>query len=286
MVLSDMKNYKKMISIGRPIDLGYFSNRYVVALSAITFVIYLLYGLFFVTQDISSIETYQIPLKAAIISFLAWAIGREFHPDDPLTAMVAQLITSLSFIFLFPNFIPSGMALFLILLCSRTTLLSSSKELTILDHLAVIGLAVFVGLSTQNWIYPMIATAAYSVNAYLRSDIRSVMGTVGMSFFTLFVWNRYGSIMYIHDISMLLKILAVVMLLLAILAVFFPKQIVTSRNDDNTEALKAERVIATQLVIIFATVLLANFASQEGLQTTVALFPVLSAFPLVRWFNQ
>ncbi len=118
---------QQIISLGRSLDPGYWTNKMVIAASVIAGVGAGTYGGF---TGIGAKGIAVLAFGALFSVFLPWALARELDPDNEKAALVAMPCGSASFAIWGIHVIIGGLAL---LLCLRITNKSTGNQVTYMD---------------------------------------------------------------------------------------------------------------------------------------------------------
>ena len=122
-------------ALGRPLDPRYLSNSIAVMGAGITFLFFLGYNL------VASEPLATSAFGAGITVFLAWAIGRELHPDRNSAAYVAMAVAFFSVLYLEP----SPMLAFGVLIATRLITGTVGLGVGRLDLIFVVGFGALMG---------------------------------------------------------------------------------------------------------------------------------------------
>lgn len=113
------------------------------------------------------------PLRVALVSmlvgFAAWALTRELAPDDNAAAFLALALAWLAYLFFgTDSVLLTFVALFLVRIVNRSTGLPARP----LDTLAVLALSTWAAISLEHPLIPLLAAAAFALNATLDNPQR------------------------------------------------------------------------------------------------------------------
>ena len=136
-------------TLGRPIDLGYPTNRAIAVLAAFVFVSRLGVGL---AHGDGAWSALLLALQTAGAVFLAWALGRETDPDRPVSAFFAAAGALTSTILLGP---PHFLLIFWFLLSLRIVNRSTGLPPGALDFGAFYGIKLWLG-AAAHWTVPLL----------------------------------------------------------------------------------------------------------------------------------
>lgn len=127
--------------VGRPMDLSYRSNRFVIGLAVMTLVAAVVIWL---TSDDSGV------LWAPLHTFFVWALGREIDPDHDSTALIAGLIAGVWALAGLP--VLGVLAVVGILLAARLVVNSTGRRPLVSDLIGLGVLATAVSFTTAGWV--------------------------------------------------------------------------------------------------------------------------------------
>ena len=149
-----------LTSIGRPLDLRYPSNRFVVAAA-------LLAGAAWAGWELAARGGVGAAAARGAVAgaavFLAWALGRELDPDRAWTAGVAAVVTA----GLVGVWRPSLLVLFSALLAVRVSARSTGRAPGPIDLAVVVGLAWWVSVSGPGLPFGLALAAALAADRFL-----------------------------------------------------------------------------------------------------------------------
>lgn len=142
------------VTLGRPIDFAYKSNRYAVvgmfAAGALAF------GYEFLFNDNADLLG---ALGGAIAAFLGWALGRELDPDHDWTAFLAMVFATAMAIWMVPALLLTGVAL----LGLRALVGTVRNHLTWIDNLLLTAAAGYAATTAEGWAVAGIVVVAVFV---------------------------------------------------------------------------------------------------------------------------
>jgi hypothetical protein len=162
---------KPKSGIGRPLDLTYPSNVFVLA---VTPAVGALAGLIKLLIGDGFGEAVRNGFFASGTAFLAWAIGREIDPDRPLSAGIAAVAAPA----LLPIGDPSLAALFAVLLAARILVRSTGLAPGPVDLLVVVGAAAYVATRRGGLPVALVLAVAVAADRALPGGarVRSAVG--------------------------------------------------------------------------------------------------------------
>lgn len=153
-------------SIGRPLDPSWPSNKAVLVLLPLT----ALLGAYLAWLDgAAPLGMLLRGLQFALLMFVAWALGREFDPDDPSAAFVGLglgLLVGMAI----PDagLLTAFATLGLVRMVNRSTGLAARKS----DSVVLMLLAIAVIYTTGNPLFGGVAALAFILDGSLRDPLR------------------------------------------------------------------------------------------------------------------
>lgn len=232
-----------MFTLGRKIDINYPTNRLIVILSLIVTVIG--WG---ITGEILS------GLSMGGGTFLTWALTREVDPSHEYSAF---LCVALSLLNLFYYERIQLLVIFWILLMMRLVNGMTGKSLTPLDIFSVLGMTLYLSLTSQNSIYllPFIVAMALVLIFEKKKTLALIGGGISLLAFITqsFVLNHLS--LSPMAISKPVNI-AVIILMVAsfIVWVFLSKNQV---KDDFGNIINRAKILSSQ--VIFSLILISTY---------------------------
>jgi hypothetical protein len=167
-----MMDLHRLISIGRPIDRAYATNR---AIAGLTLVVAI--GGFAVRRWTGSgpLAAFGWSLIGAAGFFLAWAVARELDPDHDLSAFAAAALSLPAAIVLGPPDVAAVVLVLLLLRVVNRTVGPAARPLDTLGILAFVGVAVWRG----HLALAALSVAALLLDALLRPPHRLHLAAAG-----------------------------------------------------------------------------------------------------------
>ena len=213
-----------LTSIGRPIDLKYPSNRYMVILLAPSAVLAVLLGLW---QGGSWADVLAFALATALAAFGGWALGRELDPDDQVAAFVALVLAVLVMLIMGAG---RGGGLFLVLFATlglvRQVNRTTGLEARLSDSLILLALTLWVMYGTDNPLFGLVAGLSFTLDGSLGKPLRRQWVFAILSF--------GGTVVYMIDHDLGLSVYSTPdsfpQWLAALVAVVFALNILSTRN--------------------------------------------------------
>ena len=265
---------QKLFTLGRPLDLKYPSNAFIIFFAAASF---LGFGLASVFSGGSALDSLAFGFRVFLSVFLAWAIGREIDPDQSLTAALAAVgqVVVIWFIDV-PSLLLSFWALFTFRVLNRTTGLKAGYGDTVLAT----AISAWVGYQLS-WVIPAAAAAVFLADSFLKEPnrIHLVTGTLlaGEAVYLLVpdpgVWSGF--------INYPVKLGLVIGISVAFLFVIYRSRKVKSVGDETGEPLAARRVQLTQLICLLVAILFPLWAGVQSFHQSATFWSVLGASSVV-----
>ncbi len=161
-----------IISLGRPLDPQYSTNRAIVIL---TVVIGLTGGTWQLFSGSGLVNSAVWAVQAAGGVFLAWALSRELDPDNDLSAFVSSGLAIAS---LFVISAPSLLALFWCLWMLRILNRTTGLPATVLDGLILLGVGGWLGWQS-NGVYLAMTGLVFILDGVLKPANRKLLALAG-----------------------------------------------------------------------------------------------------------
>lgn len=162
-----------MFTLGRKIDINYSTNRIIVILSVVSFIVGWIY-----TGDF--LPGFSIGLAV----FLSWAITREVDPGHEYSAFIAAALTFLN-LFYFRGF--SLVQFFWVLLILRAVNGITGKELTAFDITFILVLTIYLSFKNTNSIYLILFIIAMAIIIIFKERTSIALFASGIAFATFII---------------------------------------------------------------------------------------------------
>jgi len=265
---------KSLFTLGRPVDISYPSNAFILVFAAASF---LGFGLASVFGGGSALGSLAFGFRVFLSVFLAWAIGREIDPDQSLTAALAAVGQVIVIWFVdVPSLLFSFWALFTFRVLNRTTGLKAGYGDTVLAT----AISAWAGYQLS-WVIPAAAAAIFIADSFLKEPnrIHLVIGTLlaGEAAYLLVpdpgIWSGF--------VKYPVKLGLVIGISVAFLFVIYRSRNVTSVGDETGEPLAARRVQLTQLICLLVAILFPLWAGVQSFHQSATFWSVLGASSLV-----
>lgn len=153
MMAGNLTQMYRYTGIGRPIDLRFPSNRYVMLVTAAAGAI---------AFALADAEPLAVAIQVAGSAFLGWAAGREIDPDRTLSAgLAAPAAAAVALIGSSEGFPVSLGALWLLVLSARITVRTTGRPPSRIDLALHLPIAAWVATSPYGW--PAVLVLAVAV---------------------------------------------------------------------------------------------------------------------------
>ncbi len=207
-----MKEIKSIITLGRPMDLSYPTNRLIVFVSVTLFALYFAYLLL---TAVPAAEALSIAFSAGIALFLCWAIGREVDPAYEWSAFFAlPLVLAAAFYYVSPDLL----SLLFILLAMRFLNRSSGLRATVFDALMLIslGIALFSnGVYTGLPLLLVVFTVDFILEPVARKLLIFILPAFAALVFSFYLFNTY------MDYSINISVTAALLVFLLVIFIIY-----------------------------------------------------------------
>ncbi len=207
-----MKEIKSIITLGRPMDLSYPTNRLIVFVSVTLFALYFAYLLL---TAVPAAEALSIAFSAGIAVFLCWAIGREVDPAYEWSAFFAlPLVLAAAFYYVSPDLL----SLLFILLAMRFLNRSTGLRATVFDALMLIslGIALFSnGVYTGLPLLLVVFTVDFILEPVARKLLIFILPAFAALVFSFYLFNTY------MDYSINISVTAALLVFLLVIFIIY-----------------------------------------------------------------
>lgn len=254
----------------RTIDPRLASNRLAVFASAVVVLLgTLVTGV--VDPDVGVLAAAGAGLRYGVGTFLAWAIARELHPDQPMAARNAVL----SYVVALVLGAPALGAVLALLLAARITLRSTGVPPTPLDLAVLAGVAGFAATSAAGFVAGLALAWAVLDDSRLPDaspQLRSQLAAIGVAVSALTVSVVTGSFLTAWRGPRLLELAWIAVVVVAV--VVRPRPAEVSATDDRRGPLTVVRLVRTRMLVVVA---LAGALLWAGADAVPALAPAAAA---------
>lgn len=250
-----------VFSLGRKIDLSYKTNQLIVGLSLIVAVI----G-WSLTGKVSS------GLYIGVGVFLTWALSRELDTKHEYSAFIAAAFSLINL--LYYETIQLLVIVWLLLLM-RIVNGITGKALTSFDIFSVLGLTIYLSITNENSIYVMIYVLAMAFTMKSREKTKGALIAGGIGLIIFIVESLFMGYLIVNQINYLnpLSIATLVISFLSVVLFWFLSKDKT--EDDQGQAIKRVKLLASQLLYNAAVLLLFLFSDLSLNDLTIYLAVLL-----------
>lgn len=207
-----MKEIKSIITLGRPMDLSYPTNRLIVFVSVTLFALYFAYLLL---TAVPAAEALSIAFSAGIALFLCWAIGREVDPAYEWSAFFAlPLVLAAALYYGSPDIL----SLLFIVLAMRFLNRSTGLRATVFDALMLIslGIALFInGVYTGLPLLLVVFTVDFILEPVVRKLLIFILPAFAALVLSFYLFNTY------MDYSINISVTAALLVFLLVIFIIY-----------------------------------------------------------------
>ncbi|MCF7890098.1 hypothetical protein K9M78_02655 [Candidatus Bipolaricaulota bacterium] len=271
-----MEGIKKLSTLGRPVDLEYPSNVFILVFA---FAVFLAFGIFSYIAGNSVPGSFVFGGRSFISVFLTWALCREVDPDRPLSAglaAVGQVI--IIWIIDVPSLLMSFWALLIFRVLNRTTGLKAG----LMDTIMVTSISLWLGYRIS-WIIPGASAVVLLADAVMINPNRRHLIPGGLLageaiYFmvtNLAVWS--GFVNYPVKLGLISGIS------LIFITVIYKSKNVVSTGDATDEPLSARRVQLTQAIALLVAILFPLLSGVNSFHQSATFWSVLGGSSLVHF---
>jgi hypothetical protein len=254
-------------SLGRPIDLGYPTNRAIAILSPAVMLVAT--GIRLV-QGMAWLDSARWGLGAGLAVFFAWALSRELDPDYDLSAFVGAGLM-LASLLLFD--LPHLLVLFWLFAAARLVNRTTGRSAKALDSVGLLGLSSWLVWQGQ-WVAGAMTVVAFALDAWLAPPLRRHGIFAALALAATVVLSIFHGDLRMENGPSLPVIVAVVVMGGLFVAIIVTYRSVRSVGDTDGQRLNARRVQAAQLVALVTAL---AWAWWQGSAGVVALLPLWAA---------
>lgn len=244
-----MANHRiyQFTSVGRPLDPAFPTNRAVLILMPMSAV---LGAVLSWIQSGDPWQALQQALVYALLIFLAWALAREFAPDDNPAAfislsggLVAALASSS------PGLMTAFVTLGLVRIVNRTTGLAARRT----DSIALMALSIVTIYATASPLFGGVAALAFILDGSLREPLRQqwLYGLICLGASVVYMVDHGIGPTHLSVPDSLFEWLALLFMLIFALNIILTRT-VRSKADTGGRALEVNRVRAGMAIGLLA----------------------------------
>ena len=244
-----MANHRiyQFTSVGRPLDPAFPTNRAVLILMPMSAV------LGAVLSWIQSGDPWQVLQQAlvyALLIFLAWALAREFAPDDNPAAFISLsggLVVALASSS--PGLMTAFVTLGLVRIVNRTTGLAARRT----DSIALMALSIVTIYATASPLFGGVAALAFMLDGSLREPLRQqwLYGLICLGASVVYMVDHGIGPTHLSVPDSLFEWLALLFMLIFALNIILTRT-VRSKADTGGRALEVNRVRAGMAIGLLA----------------------------------
>ncbi|HKJ16926.1 MAG TPA: hypothetical protein VJ984_06250 [Xanthomonadales bacterium] len=159
-----------LTSIGRPVDIKYATNRYMLLLLVPTAIAALIIAYL---HERGGLDMLIYALSAILAGFGSWALGRELAPDDQAAAFAGMVLAVIVMLVSGPASTTYGLlVMFVTLGLVRQVNRTTGLEARLTDSLLLTALSIWVIYSTGNALFGVVAAVSFAMDGYLAKPLR------------------------------------------------------------------------------------------------------------------
>ena len=244
-----MANHRiyQFTSVGRPLDPAFPTNRAVLILMPMSAV---LGAILSWIQSGDPWQALQQALVYALLIFLAWALAREFAPDDNPAAFISLsggLVVALASSS--PGLMTAFVTLGLVRIVNRTTGLAARRT----DSIALMALSIVTIYATASPLFGGVAALAFMLDGSLREPLRQqwLYGLICLGASVVYMVDHGIGPTHLSVPDSLFEWLALLFMLIFALNIILTRT-VRSKADTGGRALEVNRVRAGMAIGLLA----------------------------------
>lgn len=244
-----MANHRiyQFTSVGRPLDPAFPTNRAVLILMPMSAV---LGAVLSWIQSGDPWQALQQALVYALLIFLAWALAREFAPDDNPAAFISLsggLVVALASSS--PGLMTAFVTLGLVRIVNRTTGLAARRT----DSIALMALSIVTIYATASPLFGGVAALAFMLDGSLREPLRQqwLYGLICLGASVVYMVDHGIGPTHLSVPDSLFEWLALLFMLIFALNIILTRT-VRSKADTGGRALEVNRVRAGMAIGLLA----------------------------------
>lgn len=261
-----------MFTLGRKIDIKYPTNQIILGATLILSII-----AYFTTGKFS------LAIQMGVSLFLTWALVREIDCKREYAAILAAFLTLIN---LFIPFKVGLGTLFLMILLLRFVNQITGKKKTVLDFIAIMGLAFYVSFSSQNSIYIFLVFLAILIDLKDNENRNLNLIFLAISFVLYWVLSiGFDYFVYFGEIFTNLPMVLFYGISLLIYFIFIFNDPNKATLDDMGENASVRKILKGQMYFGFAIFLLLVF-SEVALGTIVVFSSAVYGFIIYGLFHR
>ena len=261
-----------MFTLGRNIDIKYPTNQFILGAALILSII-----AYFTTGE------FMLAIQMGGSFFLTWALVRDIDCKREYAAILAAFLTLINL------FIPFQVGLgtvFLMILLLRSINQITGKKGTLIDFIAMMGLAFYVSFSSQNSVYIFLVFIAILFNLKDNENRNQNFIFLGISFILYGVLSiGFDYFIYFGEVFTNLPVVLFYGISLLIYFIYiFNDQDKATLNDMGKNA-SVKKILKAQMYFGFTIFLLLVF-SEVALGTVVVFFSAIYGFVIYGLLDQ
>lgn len=261
-----------LLSLGRAIDLGYPSNRFIVAVTLIAAA--LSSSGAFLMEGWAVDEALRLGFSAGMTTLLGWILGRELDPDHPASANLGAILAFIGLFML--QAWPNGIALFTLVSVARVVSRTTGLSLRIWEILGLCAIGIYFATTTL-WPLNLTVALAFWMDSRLPAGVTQggwfalltllgggLVAALTQSFeiaFAVQSWTQW---------AVLITALGVVRL--AVRAV--PDTLI-SLTDAYNQPLQKQRIVYTLTLMTLTLLMIAWLRGEQGIEAILSLWAAL-----------
>ena len=264
-------------SLGRPLDPRHYATN--LAILVFTLLGGVIAGVVHLLNNDSLADAVVAGLAVGAAVFVAWAISREIDPDNQFSAFLSSVIALGAALFLAPlQLLVLGGAMVLCRVVNRTV----GPPATFFDTVTVLVLTIII-IFTGQWMFGIVATVAFSLDALLNTPVRRHWIAAGLSLVAMFAY------LVVNDAGTAGELTLPYLLVVAAITVLFIIVMLMNRNvrskaDMLDVLLNVRRVQAAMLVALLAALVML-WHGDTGIEMMSPMWASLLGVALYRIMN-
>lgn len=274
-----MGDNHKFLTIGRPVDLDYPSNVFILVFS---FVVSIVFGVYSCISGSSVLISLVFGVRSFISVFFAWALGREVDPDHPLSAGLAAIgQVIVIWVIDVPSLLLPLWAILSFRVLTRTTGLKAGWA----DSFLVTAISLWLGYQFS-WLIPGATAVILLTDAVMedpnRRQIAPGLLTGAAAIYLLIsappIWMGYEN--YPLKLAIALGISVI------FISVIYDNRNVISTGDRANKTLVGLRVQLAQIIALLIAILFPLWSGVYGFHQSATFWTVLGGSSLAHFADK